>query len=118
MPYLKQVLCISDDCVLEIPAIVGNNLCHQFEVEKAVFPPKLKKKILTTAAIDNKDSFHGVFLFQHPQNETSGEDRNNGRGLANCLNIFGQRLDNLPQWYTDVPPVTLCQKDPILHKIK
>ena len=46
-------LCISYDRVLEISTIVGNNLCHQFEVEKAVCPAKLKKKIFTTAAINN-----------------------------------------------------------------
>ena len=74
-------LCISYDSVLDISTIVGDNLCHQFEVEKAVCPLMLKKKIFTTAAIDNinhnpgsktaQDSFHGtgVSLFQHPQNE-------------------------------------------------
>ena len=86
MPYLDVLfelhvgLCISYDRVLEISTIMGNNVCHQFEVEKAVCPPKLKKKIFTSAAIDNidhnpsptiaQDSFHGtgVSLFQHLQN--------------------------------------------------
>ena len=58
-------LCISYDRVLEISTVVSNNHCYQFEVEKAVCPPKLKKKTLTTAAIDNID---------HNPSSTTAED--------------------------------------------
>ncbi len=71
-------LCISYDRVMSISTLLGNNLCHKFEMEKSVCPPKLKGKLFTTAAIDNidhnlssttaQDSFHGtgISIFQHP----------------------------------------------------
>ena len=79
-------LCISHDRVLNISALLGNSLCNQFEVEKIVCHPKLRKNLFITSAIDNVDhypssttaqySFHGtgISIFQHPQNETSGEE--------------------------------------------
>ena len=71
-------LCISYDRVLNISTILDSNLCDQFEVEKIVCPPKLRKNLFTTSAIDNvdhnlssttvQDSFHGtgISIFQHP----------------------------------------------------
>ena len=54
------------DHVLSISMILGNNLCRQFEIEKNVCPPTLRKKLFFNAAIDNldhttaEDSFHGT----------------------------------------------------------
>ena len=80
-------LCISYDHVLSISTILGNNLCRQFEIEKNVCPPTLRKKLFTNAAIDNldhntssttaEDSFHGtgISIFQHPRCEASGVEQ-------------------------------------------
>ncbi len=109
---------ISYDRVMSISTILGNNLCHQFEIEKNVCPSNLKRNLHTNAAIDNldhnpsfttaQDSFHGtaISLFQHPRPEASGE------GLiimtvSDNSHISKQVYDNLPQSYTDVPPVAM-----------
>ena len=74
-------LCISYDRVMSISTILGNNLCHHFEMEKSVCPPKLKGKLFTTAAIDNIDhnpsstTAHDISLFQHPRHDASGVER-------------------------------------------
>ena len=119
-------LSISYDRVMSISTILGNNLCHQFEMEKTVCPPKLKGELFTTAAIDNidhnpssttaQDSFHGtgISVFQHPRLEASGVERS----IAfNNSHISKQGLEKLPQSYTDVPPVTLSKKDPVPPKL-
>jgi len=111
---------------MNISTILGNNLCHQFEIEKTVCPPKLKGKLFTTAAIDNidhnpssttaQDSFHGtgISIFQHPRCGESGVDR---RVYFNNSSIPKQGLKKLPQSYTDVPPVTISKKDPVPPKL-
>ena len=121
-------LCISYDRLMSISTLLGNNLCHQFEMEKAVCPPKLKKTVLTTAAIDNVDhnpssttaegSFHGtsISLFQHPRYEVSGVERTTLSLSDHNTDILKKRLHPLPQSYTDVPPVTLGKKDPVPPK--
>lgn len=70
-------LSISYDRVLEISTEMGNKVCARYESEGVVCPPKLKKKVFTTAAVDNIDhnpssstaqgAFHGtgISLFQH-----------------------------------------------------
>ena len=123
-------LCISYDRLLSISTTLGNNLCHQFEVEKTVCPPKLRGKVFTTAAIDNldhnpssttaEDSFHGtgISIFQHPRCEASGVERTTMTALDNSHNISKRGLDKLPQSYTNVPPVTLSKKDPVPPKLE
>ena len=120
-------LCISYDRVMSISTSLGNNLCHQFEMEKTVCPPKLKGNLFTTAAIDNidhnpssttaQDSFHGtgISLFQHPRRGASGVERTTMTALDNS---HKRSLDKLPQSYTDVPPVTLSKKDPVPPKLE
>ena len=48
-------LSISYDRVLEISTQMGNNVCALYESEEVVCPPKLNKKVFTTAAVDNID---------------------------------------------------------------
>lgn len=122
-------LSISYDRVMSISTILGNNLCHQFEMENTVCPPKLKGKLFTTAAIDNidhnpssttaQDSFHGtgISIFQHPRREASGVERTTIQTAFDDSHISKRGLDNLPQSYTDVPPVTLSKKDPVPPKL-
>ena len=123
-------LCISYDRVLSISTILGNNLCRQFEIEKTVCPPMLRKNLFTNAAIDNiyhnpssttaEDSFHGtgISIFQHPRCEASGVERTTMTALNNSHNISTRRFDKLPPSYTDVPPVTLCKKNPVSPKVE
>ena len=123
-------LCISYDRVMSVSTSLGNNLCHHFEVEKAVCPPKLKGKLFTTAAIDNidhnpsattaQDSFHGtgISLFQHPRHGVSGVDRTTLAVLDDSYVTTNRVLDKLPQSYTDVPPVTMIKKDPVVPKLE
>ena len=78
-PSISYVLSISTD--------LGNNVCSQYKVEKAVCPPKLRGGLFTTTAVDNidlspsstsaRDSFHGIglSLFQHSGCEFSGHEQ-------------------------------------------
>ena len=84
-----------------------------------------KEKPLTNAAFDNidhnpssttaKDSFHETG-FQHPQFDISGLDRPTDEALTNIS--ASKILLKLPQSYIDVPPVTLCKKDPVPPKVE
>ena len=123
-------LCISCDHVLSISTILGNNLCCQFEIEKNVCPPTLRKKLFTNAAIDNldhntssttaEDFFHGtgISIFQHPRCEANGVERTTMTTLDNSHNISTRHLEKLPPSYTDVPQVALCKKDPVPPKVE
>ena len=113
-------LCIYYDHVLNISTILGNNLCDQFEVEKIVCPPT-KEKPLHHFSIDNvdhnpssttaQDSFHGtgISIFQHPQNEASGEEHSSISSLRSSPSLSRCNLSQLPQSYTDVPPHTFAK---------
>ena len=69
-------LSISYDRLLSISNHLGNDVC----------PPKLRRGLFTTSAVDNIDhnpssstargAFHGtgISLFQHPSKDVSGED--------------------------------------------
>ena len=45
-------LSISYNCVLNISTELGNQLCHQYRMERAVYPPALKDGYVTTGAVD------------------------------------------------------------------
>lgn len=128
MPCLNwDYICISYDRLMSLSTLLGNNLCHRFEMEKVVWPPKLKKNVFTAGAIDNVDwnptaqqSFHGtsISLSQNPQNETSAVDCITLPLLDNTQDVIKKHLNNLPQFYTDVPPVSLSKKDPMPPRIE
>ncbi|KAG7160440.1 hypothetical protein Hamer_G001690, partial [Homarus americanus] len=125
----KLRFCISYNRVLGISIHLGNDICRYFEMEKAVCPPNLKGGFLTTAAIDNIDHnpssttaqgcFHGtgISLFQHPSVERTGFQRITPASTESNHSTFKQGLAKQPQSYTNVPPVTLCKKDPLLPKL-
>ena len=113
-------LSISYDRVLDISTEMGNNVCARYESEGVVWPPKLSKKIFTTAAVDNIDhnpssataqgAFHGtgISLFQHPGENGIGEER----ALVVVGNANAKRLAQLPDSYTTVQPVILPKAQP------
>jgi hypothetical protein len=123
-------LCISYDRVMSISTNLGNALCHHFEMEKVVCPPKLRKQVFTTAAIDNIDhnpssttawdSLHGtaISLFQHPRYDAPGFERQAATYFHEADSTSSNRILELPLSYTNVPPVTLTMKDPLLPKIE
>ena len=109
---------ISCDCVLSLSAQMGNRVSEQFYREDVVCPPKLHGNVFTTAAIDNidhnpssttaKESFHGtgISLLQHPTSDGEGIDRNIVVIASGSGDAGSKSIDYLPQFYTDVPPVT------------
>lgn len=115
-------LSISYDRVLELSTDMGNSVCARFESEGVICPPKLRKGVFTTAAVDNIDHdpssvtakgfFHGtgISLFQHPTSDAPGEERE-------VVSIENQpsrtkRLAQLPDSYTTVRPVILPKDEP------
>lgn len=78
IPYLQ---------VLELSTTLGNDVLSQYDQDRVVCPLSLKKKVFTTAALDNIDhnpssmtaegSFHGtgISLFQHISKNEPGNTR-------------------------------------------
>lgn len=71
-------LCVSHDRLLQLTSDISNGVCQCFMMDDVVCPPKMRRGLFTTAAVDNidynpssakaKDSFHGsgISLMQHP----------------------------------------------------
>ena len=107
---------ISYDRVLRLSAEIGNRICEQFHREQVVCPPKLRGGVFTSAAVDNidhnpssttsKESFHGtgISLFQHPIYDGEGVDRSIVIDEVS-QNVSSKSVDDLPHFYTDVPPI-------------
>lgn len=99
---------------------MGNKDCARYESEGVVCPPKLNKKVFTTATVDNIDhnpnsttaqrAFHGtgISLFQDPSENITGEERD----VINVENTSKKRLSQLPESYTTVQPVIIPKKEP------
>ena len=78
---------ISYDRVMDLSTKMGNRVLKHFEKENLVFPPILRQKLFTSAALDNidhdpssttaEDSFHGtgISLFQHHTSEQNLQSR-------------------------------------------
>lgn len=112
-------LSISYDRVLQISADLGNAVNQFYRMENVVCPPRFCQTVFSTGAVDNIDvdpssttassSFHGtgISLFQHPSVPAEGID---------CERIIlggvsGMKtVGRLPNYYTDVPPVTASKK--------
>lgn len=122
----KLGLCISCERVMTISTILNNNLCHQFETEKVMCPPKLRKNILVNAAFNNIDhnlvlplprtlSMGLVYLYSSTPNVKQVDWTEPPWCLSQTATI--KVLRRLPKSYTDIPPVILCKffqrlKDP------
>ena len=121
-------LSISYDRVLTISAELVDNICHYYEMEKAVCPPELKGGLFTTAAVDNidhnpsstnsHDSFHGtgILLFQHPDQEICGTSRVATAQTSREVGGDQKMSAALPQTYTNIPPVGLPRQELIVPK--
>ena len=102
---------------LSLTAQMAKQRLPAVSLEQVVCPPKMRGAVFTTAAVDNIDhnpsattarsSFHGtaISLIQHPSFTGEGVDRTivltggSGDGSSTLM-------CQLPQYYTDVPPVT------------
>ena len=101
---------------------MGSSVCKQFHRNQVVCLPKFHGSVFITAAVDNighnpsstisKESFHGtgVSLLQHPTFYGGGVDRNIVL-VGESNNVSCKSVDNLPHFYTDVPPVTESVKN-------
>ena len=120
-------LSVSYDRVLEVSTEIGNKVCRQYEIDKAVCPPNLREGLFTTAAVDNidhnpsstsaHDSFHGtgISLFQHPDAMCTGSPRVSSADAdvpEEQVKAGKMKQARLPDDYTCVPPVALPKKDP------
>ena len=101
-------LSISYDRVLEISTEMGNIVCARYQSEGVECPPKLNKKIFTTAAVDNIDHNPRNIVISAPEWNASGEERD----VINVENTSIKRLSQLPESYTTVQPVILPKKEP------
>ena len=114
--------------MLELLTDIRNSVCVRFKLEGVVCPPKLLKRVFTTAAVDNIDhnpssvtvqgAFHGtgISLFQHSTSDAPGEERE-------VVGIESQpskakRLARLPDSYTAVRPVILPKKEPDVPRLQ
>ena len=94
---------------------------ERYERDGVVFPPKLRKGLFTSAAVDNIDhnpsstisqgSFHGtaISLVQHPTNENLGQPRN--ANVFESTSSHTKSLAQLPLSYCSVDPVALPVSD-------
>lgn len=111
-------MCISYDRVLSISTDIANSVVARYEREAVVCQSKLRKRLFTTAAVDNidhntcsttsQDSFHGtaISLVQHPTSEVKGDERNiDTFDPSHC--ISSKKVAQFPSCYRDIPPVTL-----------
>ena len=120
-------LSISYDRVLEISTEMGNKVCARYESEGVVCPPKMKKKLFTTAAVDNidhnpssttaKGALHGtgISLFQHDYDNASGEERDKADDVTS---VNSKRLSPLPESYITVKPAILVKSEPPVPPLK
>ena len=124
--FYRLGLSISYDRIMQISSDLGNSVCSLYERKQVVCPPKLKRGLFTTGCADNidhnpssrtaADSFHGTAdsLTQHPNLTSAGIDRD--------INIIDpnvpktKRISELPEAYTNIQPVIIHTKDPVVPK--
>ena len=120
-------LCVSYDRILAISTAMGNSMSARFEDENVVCPPKLRFVVFTIAVVHNidhnpssttaKGSLHGtgISLFQHPSENSTGEDR--GVVILDET-VETKKLTPLPDQYSNVPPSVLPSREPVLPEKK
>lgn len=115
-------LSVSYDRILSISTSLGNAVCRRYHEQNVVCPSNLRNGLFTTAAVDNidhnpssttaQDSFHGtgISMFQNMKPYKQGS--------AQPTILIGETaspsktVEELPEWYTNVTPVTLPNKSP------
>ena len=107
-------VCMSYDRLMSISIQISNSVLERYERDGVVCPPKPRKGLFTSAAVDNIDhnpssttsqgSFHGtaISLVQHPTNENPGQPRN-----ANVFESTSSNTKSLAQL-----PLSYCSVDP------
>ena len=113
-------LTIPYDRVLEISAQLGDAAVGKNIEEGVVCPSVLRKRLFTTAAMDNIDhnptattattSFHGtsVSLFQYPTQANDGEKRES----FEIRNFNVKKVPELPETSTNIHPAAFTSKNP------
>lgn len=103
----------------EISAQLGEAVVAQYVEDGVICPPDLRKKLFTTAAVDNIDhnptattsqtSFHGtsVSIFQHPSSENAGDKR---EPLKIDSEMKVKKVPELPEAYTNIRPAYITKK--------
>lgn len=106
---------------MSVSTDAANSVCIRFEQDGVVWPPKLRKHLFITGALDNmddnpsattaKDSFHDtvISLVQHPSDRVCGIDR--GVNVIDRNVVQQRRVRVLPASYTNVQPVVLQSSD-------
>ncbi|KAL0198142.1 hypothetical protein M9458_006682, partial [Cirrhinus mrigala] len=106
--------------VLDISAQLGDAVVNRYIEEGLVCPPKLRKGLFCTSAMDNIDhnpssttatsSFHGtsISIFQHTSSENQGEVRE----PILIKNSSVKKVPELPDSYTNVHPAFFTKKKP------
>ena len=114
-------LTIPYDRVLEISAQLGDAAVGKYIDEGVVCPSILRKRLFTTAAMDNIDHnptattattyFHGtsVSLFQYPTQANEGEKRES----FEIRNFNVKKVPELPETYTNIHPAAFTSKNPL-----
>ena len=115
--------------MLTISTDLGNSICRQYHQDDVVCPPSLLKGLFTSSAVDNidhnpssttaHDSFHGtgVSLFQQPTAQVPGVCRNRV-SLDQATSTGTKSVSELPESYSQVPPVLLPNNNPSLPLVQ
>ena len=109
--------------MLTISTDLGNSIYRQYHQHDVVCPPSLHKGLFTSSTVDNidhnprsttaHDSFHGtgISLFQQPTAQVPGVCRNKV-SLDQATSTVTKSVSELPESYSQVPPVLLPSKNP------
>ena len=121
-------LSISYDRLLQISKNFANNVYELYEEEGVVCPPKLRKQVFTTAAVDNidhnpsstaaSDSLHGtaVSITNHLSDIFPGIERNHNQ-IQPTESLQKKGVAHIPSSYSTFPPATLPNKNPIIPQL-
>ena len=114
-------MCVSYDRLLQITADMAEGICTRFEADNYMCPPKMRRGLFTTGAVDNvdhnptsataRDSFHGtsISIIQHLSHESTGIIRD--QPAINQESTSARSVPPLPSSYTSVPPAALNTKE-------
>ena len=114
-------MCVSDHRLLQITADMAEGICTRFEAGNVMCPPKMRRGLFTTGAVDNvdynptsataRDSFHGtsISIIQHLSHESTGIIR--AQPAINQESTSARSVPPLPPSYTYVPPAALNTKE-------
>ena len=115
-------ICVSYDRLLKLMTDISNGVCEQFTMDGVVCPPKLRRGVFSSAAVDNldhiptsataTDSFHGtgISIIQHRSHESEGHDRG-VLVIDPTTSSSARSVAPLPSKYTNVPPAALKGKE-------